>query len=112
MNVCLLLFKSKSAEKILSFENMQLSSEESMYRAIVAWVKHDLETRVPLFDQFFSMLDLDAVSKCHLSETVAKEVRQIKQTYNKVFITVFFCERKFQFASEGSYVREFSNIGY
>jgi len=89
---------------------MQLSCEDSVCRAIVAWVKHDLETRKPLFDKFFAMLDLDAVSKCHLSETVAKEVRPIEQTYNKVCIIVFFCERKFKFTSARLYVREFSDI--
>uniref|UniRef100_F6YCK1 Kelch-like protein 3 n=2 Tax=Ciona intestinalis TaxID=7719 RepID=F6YCK1_CIOIN len=54
-------------------DDITVSSETVVYKAVVCWVKHDLEERQQYFVKFFKLLRLQVVSVDDLANIIVKE---------------------------------------
>lgn len=66
---------------LVSRDELIVSLEEQVYEAVIAWVKHDLQSRQQYFEELFSMIRLTSISKRYLTDKVEQE-ELVSQSFN------------------------------
>ncbi len=74
----------------LQEDGLSVENENPVFDAVVAWVKHDIEARKPIFSRLAGCLRLGHCSPAFLKEVVAKE--PLMESCYRLLLNVFLAE--------------------
>ncbi|XP_078483412.1 kelch-like protein 12 [Ciona intestinalis] len=68
------------AEALIALKRKQYSSQDSIFRTILNWIKHDFKQRQQFIERLFQLIDVKKLSTAFLEEIVKKSEKWIKRT--------------------------------
>nr|XP_026695392.1 kelch-like protein 12 isoform X1 [Ciona intestinalis] len=67
------------AEALIALKQKQDSCQDSIFRTILNWIKHDFKQRQQFIEQLFQLIDVKKLSTAFLEEVVKESERWIKR---------------------------------
>ncbi|XP_078491026.1 kelch-like protein 12 [Ciona intestinalis] len=71
---------SDEAEALIALKQKQDSCQDSIFRTILNWIKHDFKQRQQFIERLFQLIDVKKLSTAFLEEIVKKSEKWIKRT--------------------------------
>ncbi|XP_078491021.1 kelch-like protein 12 [Ciona intestinalis] len=68
------------AEALISLKQQQDSCQDSIFRTILNWIKHDFKQRQQFIERLFQLIDVKKLSTAFLKEIVKNSEKWIKRT--------------------------------
>nr|XP_026692982.1 kelch-like protein 12 isoform X2 [Ciona intestinalis] len=68
------------AEALIALKQQQDSCQDSIFRTILNWIKHDFKQRQQFIEQLFQLIDVKKLLTAFLEEVVEKSEKWIKRT--------------------------------
>ncbi|XP_078490797.1 kelch-like protein 12 [Ciona intestinalis] len=68
------------AESLIALKQKQDSCQDSIFRTILNWIKHDFKQRQQFIERLFQLIDVKKLSTAFLEEIVKKSEKWIKRT--------------------------------
>ncbi|KAK7488296.1 hypothetical protein BaRGS_00020455 [Batillaria attramentaria] len=84
----LMMLPEKIFEELISADELNVDKEETVYEAVVMWVKYDIENRHKTFTKLFQLVRLPLIDRDYISSDVEPNPLVVRDPYCRGLITI------------------------